>query len=107
MFPKFVLLLHGFVSECAWICIVFGNWIWIQVKIQELSRLTNHNGAVDAQNGGFVGQWWQIRITLTRSMIRIRIEVKSWIRIRIKVMWIRAIRTPVLYSSVAFGTLYR
>jgi hypothetical protein len=43
-----------------------------------------------------VGQWSQIRITLTISNIKIRIEVKNWIRIRIKVKrWIR-IRIKVM-----------
>ncbi len=32
--------------------------------------------------GGSVGQWPQTRITLIRSRIQIRIEVKSWIRFR-------------------------
>jgi hypothetical protein len=54
------------------------------------------NGGVEAQYGGCIGQWWQIRITLTRSRILIRIEVKSWIRIRIKVMRIRNPVTPRL-----------
>jgi hypothetical protein len=35
--------------------------------------------------GGSVEQWSQIAITLMRSSIRTRIEVKRWIRIRIKV----------------------
>jgi len=39
--------------------------------------------------GGSVGQWSQIRINLMMNRIRIRIGVKSLIRIRIKVMRIR------------------
>jgi hypothetical protein len=64
MFPKFVLLLQGFVSESAWVRIVIRNWIRIQVKIQEHSRLKMdpwravdaQNGAVEAQYKGSVGQ---------------------------------------------------
>ncbi len=44
-----------------------------------------HNGAVEAQNGGSVDQWSQIRISLLRSRIQIHIKGKSWIRISIKV----------------------
>jgi hypothetical protein len=36
-----------------------------------------------------VDQWSQIRITLMRGRIRIRIEVKSWIPTRIRMMRIR------------------
>jgi hypothetical protein len=36
-----------------------------------------------------IDQWSQIPITLMRSTIWVRIKVKSWIRIRIKVMRIR------------------
>ncbi len=60
-----------------------------------------HNGGLEAQNGGLeapkwsprvsVDKWPQIAITLMKSRIRIeiRIEVTSWIRIRIKMMRIR------------------
>jgi hypothetical protein len=63
--------------------------------MQELSRLKiepwrtvgTQNGGVEAQTGGLEGLRPLIadRITLMRSTIRIRIhiEVKSWIRIRI------------------------
>jgi hypothetical protein len=48
--------------------------------------------AVQAQNGtsgGSVDQWSQVRITFMRSRIWIRIELKSRIRIDIKVTRIR------------------
>jgi hypothetical protein len=40
-------------------------------------------------SGGPKDQWSQIPITVMRSRSRIRIKVKSWIRICIKVMRIR------------------
>jgi hypothetical protein len=53
-----------------------------------------HSGGLEAQNGAlkvFLDQWSQIPITLMRSRIRIWIRI-SWIRIRIEVkswIWIR------------------
>ncbi len=35
--------------------------------------------------GGPIDQWSQIPVTLIRSKIRIRIKVKSWIKIRIHI----------------------
>jgi hypothetical protein len=85
---------------------IFGSWIrnCIKVKIQKLySHRIEPERAVDAHNGGLEGidHWSQIPITLNWSQIRIRIEVKSWIRIRIKrilnltVGWV----APLLYDG--------
>jgi hypothetical protein len=68
----------GFGSGSAWIRIVFGSWIRIRikVKVQELSKAQkwSHGGPRRLKNGV---QWSQIRITLLRSRIRIRNEVKA------------------------------
>jgi hypothetical protein len=74
------------------------SWIriGIRVKIQELWMLKMEERPrtlpMEAWNfkmepRGFVDQWSQIRLTLTWSRIQIgiRIKVKSWIRVRIKV----------------------
>ncbi len=63
-------------------------------------------------SGRSVGQWSQIRITLMRSKIRIRIEVNIWIRIHIKAMRIRnsdcsaCIRTVLSASCSCFTYIY-
>ncbi len=101
-----ICTLHqGFGSESAWICIVLGSWIrirdrigvksWIRIwvririktKIQELSRLKMEPWRLKMEACTLytsVGLWSQIHITLMRSRIQTRIEVKSWIQI-----WIR------------------
>jgi hypothetical protein len=48
-----------------------------------------HNGGLEAQNGALESLWSQIPITLKMSRIQNRIQVKSWIRIRIQVIRIR------------------
>jgi hypothetical protein len=77
--------------------IILRNWIRIRIKVEKLDpdphlsqnsgALEAHNGAVETKNGaleqGFVDKLYQIRNTLTRNRIRIRIKVQSWIRIRI------------------------
>jgi hypothetical protein len=51
----------------------------------------SHNRGVEAHNGLLEGlysvdQWLQIRTILMRSRIQIRIKVKSWFRIHIRVV---------------------
>ncbi len=67
-------------------------------KSQNLEALEAQNRAVDTHNGAWrlemepwrvIDQWSQIPITFMRSRIRIRIEEKSWIRVRIEMMRIR------------------
>ncbi len=55
------------------------------------------NGGLEAQNGT-KDQWSQIPIILMRSRIRIRIEEKSGIRIRIKMIRIRNPEVNVKYT---------
>jgi hypothetical protein len=58
------------------------------LKIEPCWRAVDaQNGDVESQTGalGTVDYWSQIRITLMRSIIRIRSQVKIWIWIRIKV----------------------
>jgi hypothetical protein len=83
------------------ICLVFGSWILVRIRIGEMQKLSRlkmqpwkamdtQNGGVEVHKGGLEGSldhWSQIRITLMRSRIwiwiQIDIEVNSWIRISI------------------------
>jgi hypothetical protein len=59
--------------------------LWRAVDAHNGRDLKAQNGGFNAQNEslyGSVDQWSLIRITLTRSKIRIRFKVISWFRIR-------------------------
>jgi hypothetical protein len=66
------------------------SWIRIQirikVRIEPWRAVDAHNGGLEAQNKAMGSQ---IPFTLKGSWIRIRIKVKSWIRIHIEVTRIR------------------
>jgi hypothetical protein len=93
-------------SVKSWIRIRIG----MKVKVQKLSRyriepwraVYAHNGDLEAQNGELEGLYTRacrFFITLMRSRIWIRIQVKSWIRIRIR-------RSATLVVKIANGHSY-
>ncbi len=64
----------------------FSFWANKLRLLAKLPQIAKSHGLSKLRPGGSVDQCLLVRITLMRSRIRVRIEMKSWIRIRIKVM---------------------